>query len=241
MNLAESTWVKADEAFKTTELAIVPSGAVEVYGRHLPLGSDGIVALNMSLRLAKRVKAIVVPLTPVGCSQSLMSFPGTLTVEQSSLKAYLTDICNSLIKHGTKRILFINGHAGNVPIIGEICRELVERGVPAAQIDWWRAVYATGKQFTESGDLANGHAAEVGTSILLALRPDLVELDAMVAEEPKRGLPGKYPEILQYERAYREISASGTVGDPRSGSKEKGEKLINAFLDRVEAFLRDWK
>ena len=240
MNLAEVSWVRAEAALGKTDLAIVPVGAVEVYGRHLPMGADGWAAAEVTRRLAARVGAVTTPLVPIGCSQALMSFPGTLSVSSTALKAYLGDLADSLAFHGVRRILFLNGHAGNVPPIGELCRELGERGIKAAQVDWWRAVYRAGGDLTETGDLANGHAGEVGTSVMLAVVPRLVEPDMMVKEKPDYGRVAEFPEVIQYDRTYRQMSASGTVGDPFAGSAEKGEALINRFLDRVEAFLKEW-
>ena len=89
MNLQELSWTRAEQALAKTSLALVPVGAVEVDGPHLPQGPDGVVAQEIAKRLAQRVDAVVTPLVPIGCSQALMSFPGTLTVLSASLKAYL--------------------------------------------------------------------------------------------------------------------------------------------------------
>jgi creatinine amidohydrolase len=241
MNLAEMSWTRAEQALAKTDLALVPVGAVEVYGPHMPQGTDGFAAQEVAKRLAQRVEAVVTPLVPIGCSQALMSFPGTLSVSSASLKAYLTDVCDSLVAWGVKRILFINGHAGNVPPIGEMCREFIAQGIKCAQVDWWRAVYKAAPDVPESGELAIGHAGEVCTSVLMALRGDLVHPGAMVKEAPKRGLVGKYPEVMQYDVAYREITASGVIGDPFTATQEKGEAMIEKFLDRVVDFLKEWQ
>ena len=182
MNLAEMSWVRAERASAETDLALVPMGAVEVYGPHLPQGSDGFAAQEIARRLQERVGAVVTPLVPIGCSQALMSFPGTLSVTSESLKAYLADVCESLGTWGIKRILFLNGHAGNVPAIGEICHEYIARGINCAQVDWWRSVYKAAPDVAETGELAVGHAGEVCTSVLMALRGDLVVPEEMVAE-----------------------------------------------------------
>ena len=242
MNLAEMAWVDAEKALAKAKIALVPVGAVEVYGKHLPQGSDGFAAQAFAARLAERIDAVVTPLVPVGCSQALMSFPGTLTVSPEALKAYLGDVCDSLIHWGIKRILFVNGHAGNVPHIGDLCRAYIDQGVKCAQIDWWRAIYRAGLDINvpESGPSANGHAAEVGTSILLAIRPDLVIPENMVAETAQRGRVGAYPEIIQYDVTYRAMTRSGVSGDPTSGSAAKGEAMIEQLLTRVEAYLNEW-
>jgi creatinine amidohydrolase len=241
MNLAEMSWVQAERALAETDLALVPVGAVEVYGPHMPQGSDGFAAQEIARRLEERVNAVVTPLVPVGCSQALMSFPGTLTVTSASLKAYLSDVCESLETWGIKRILFLNGHAGNVPAIGEICREFIARGVNCAQVDWWRSVSRAAPDVAETGELAVGHAGEVCTSVMMELRGDLVVPDAMIKEIPNRGLIADYPEVMQYHVTYRQITASGVIGDPTTATRKKGEAMVGRFLDRVVDFLAEWQ
>jgi creatinine amidohydrolase len=170
-----------------------------------------------------------------------MSFPGTLSVTSEALKAYMSDICDSLVTWGIKRILFLNGHAGNVPAIGEICREYIARGTNCAQVDWWRSVYKAAPDVAETGELAVGHAGEVCTSVLMALRGDLVVPEEMVKEMPKRGTIGDYPEVMQYHVTYRQITASGVIGDPTAATREKGEAMVERFLDRVVDFLAEWQ
>ena len=108
-------------------------------------------------------------------------------------------------------------------------------------MDWWRAVYKAAPDVPESGELAIGHAGEVCTSVLMALRGDLVDPGAMVKEMPRRGLVGKYPEVMQYDVTYREITDSGVIGDPFTATQAKGEEMVGRFLDRVEAFLKEWQ
>jgi creatinine amidohydrolase len=240
--LAEMSWVEAEQALGNTDLALVPVGAVEVYGPHLPQGSDGYAALEVAKRLAERVGAVVTPLVPIGCSQSLMSFPGTLTVSPEALKLYLADVCNSLVKWQIKRILFVNGHAGNVPIISQIAFDLQPKGIKCAQVDWWRAVAKVAADVSDTGPSAIGHAAENCTCVMMAVRGDLVDRSKMVKEmKPNFGLIAKYPEVMQYAPPYREIAPAGINGDPTTATGEKGERIIAKFLDRAVAFLQEWR
>jgi creatinine amidohydrolase len=240
MNLQEMTWMQAAKALEQTNLAIVPVGALEVYGPHLPMGSDGLVALEMAKRLSERTGAVITPLIPIGCSQSLMSFPTTLSVEPETLKAYLREVCNSLIAHGIKRILFFNGHAGNVALIGELGRELEAKGIKTAPVDWWGAVAKAAPEVYDTPQ-PHSHAGEACTSVLLTVRPDLVDKSQITKEQGRRGLMGKYPEVIQYGRPFREISTSGMTGDATSATREKGDTMIAKTLVRIEAFLQEWQ
>ena len=124
--LSKMTWLEIDALRKKTDLAVIPAGAVEVYGQHLPTGSDGIVALALAIALAERIPVAIAPLAPVGESKSLSAFPGTLWVSAESLKAYIGDIARSLIHWGFRRLLFINSHLGNVAPISPRARQLQE-------------------------------------------------------------------------------------------------------------------
>ncbi len=239
--LAEMSWEDAELALAKAKLAIVPVGAVEENGPHLPQGSDGFAALEVANRIADRIDAVVTPLVPIGCSQMLMSFSGTLSVTPEALKAYLNSVCDSLVYWGIKRILFVNGHAGNVPVIDDLCREYLGKGIKCAQVDWWRAVAKAAPNVPDTGDIATGHAAENCTSVLMAVRGDLVYSSRIVKEVPKGGLVSKYPEVIQYDIPFRQMTASGVGGDPTTASREKGELMISKFLDRVIAFLNEWQ
>ena len=93
---------------------VIPSGAIEVYGPHLPLGSDSVVAVAVARRVARELDAVCTPLIPVGYSRDLMSHPGTLTVTPDAFRAYFEGICLSLVHWGFRDLLFLNTHAGNV-------------------------------------------------------------------------------------------------------------------------------
>ncbi|WP_145407892.1 creatininase family protein [Paenibacillus xylanexedens] len=236
--LKEMSWTLFEEYKKHTNLVIIPVGAIEVYGPHLPLGSDSLLADQLAKLVAERVGAIIGPTVEAGDSNVLNDFPGTITIRPESLKAYLGDIVHSLLTWGFTRILFINGHAGNVPIINQIVHQL--RGqhsdVQAAQIDCWRFIKAQDHGISETGKLANGHAGEIGTSVLLHLHPELVHQDKIADEVPD--YEDAYPEIVKYGRL-SSISKSGVVGSPSFATVEKGELLVQHSVDRIVQFLHD--
>ena len=231
--LAKMTWLEIDQLRRGTDLAIVPSGAVEVYGRHLPTGSDGIVALALAKALAEQVPAGISPLVPVGESKALSAFPGTLWVSAESLKAYIGDIARSLIHWGFRRLLFINSHAGNVAPIGQLAMTLQEtHGVICAQVDTWRFI----QPFTEDlwdSELPHGHASEAGTSMLLHVAPDLVKMEEAARTPPPSN---SFPEFIRY-RPYTEYTDTGTVGDGTGGTTEKGAETFQRAVNRLVAFV----
>lgn len=233
--VSRMNWVDFEEQAKTIDTVLIPFGAVEVYGPHLPMGADGIATSALAREVAERVPAFVAPLIPVGFSESLASFPGTLSVTPESLVGYARDVSESFIRWGCRRILFINGHAGNVPFLAELARQLEEDyDVRCAQIDWWRFIQPLVEDLVESDILPHGHASEFGTSVMLHLAPDDVKLDRALRTEP--AVTNPFPDFLR-SRAYRTLTSTGILGDATKGSADKGAETMRRAVQRTVDFL----
>mgnify|MGYP001133555256 CR=1 FL=1 len=235
--LREMSWTEFDCFRKACDLVIIPSGAIEEYGPHLPMGSDIIVAEEIAKRVAEATGALIGPSLEVGDSRVLSAFPGTMCVSESNFKGYMYDICESLRKWGFKRFLFITGHAGNLGMIAGICKEykVTHPDLKLAQIDWWRfASQNTGDALKYSGYMAHGHASECGTSVMLHLRPELVNMEAAVCH--KLDSENQFPDIVQYF-SIREKTPSGVIGDATIATKEKGEAVVTLCMDRILEFV----
>ncbi|RIK43203.1 MAG: creatininase [Chloroflexi bacterium] len=228
-------WEDYDAAQQQTDLVLIPFGAVEVYGPHLPLGADGIATTALARGIAEQVPALISPLIPVGYSKMLQSFPGTLSVKPASLVAYARDVAESFILWGCKRILWVNGHAGNVPFINELSAELEERhGVRCAQIDWWRFIQPLVKDLETAEFLPHGHASEFGTSVMLHLVPQYVKMERAVKTANQS--PDQWPDFLR-TRSYRAQSPTGVLGDGTLGTAEKGAETMRRAIERAVAFI----
>lgn len=237
MYIMNHPWVDFDELRSKTDLAIIPTGAVEVYGQHLPTGSDTIVVTHVANRVGDALGAAVLPTLPVGFSRSLGDFPGTLNISTTTLMAYVRETAESVISWGFKRILFINSHRGNIGPIGEVAMELQDKhGVRCAQVFWWDYAAGLAKDIVTTGAHANGHAAEVGTSVLLHVAPELVVRDRIKDQTPTSGVP--YGDITQY-KGMRARSDSGVMGNPEAGSAEKGAEIVKRAVDRVVEFVHN--
>ena len=238
--LHEMSWPEVAELLNRTDLVIVPTGAIEAYGTHLPIGSDSIVAVKVAQRIAEETQVAVAPLLPVGHSEPLLSFPGTLSLRTESLTMLMEDVCRCLIKHGFRRILFLNTHLGNVHCISTVAENLKKTGTVFAQIDWWRFL-ARIMPFEEDAErIPHGHASDVGTSVLLALQPDLVRMNYAKKEIPKPSVYTEYPWAITYPDL-EGISVSGVIGDPSEASSEKGERIIQEAMKHLIKFVEDFK
>ncbi|WP_238590941.1 creatininase family protein [Paenibacillus beijingensis] len=233
--IKEMSWKTFAERKKQTDLVIIPTGAFEVYGPHLPLGSDTLVAMKIAEMVASRTNALIGPALEVGDSSMLDEFPGTITIRPESFKAYLEDVVTSLVKWGFKDFLFLNTHAGNVPIINQVSYSLRNiKEIRRAQIDYWRFIKTMDYGILESGAAAHSHAGEAGTSVMMYLYPELVDLNRMTDE------PGKYqdsfPEVIKYIPLSSKTE-SGTVGRSTLATREKGEQLVLRSVNRIVRFL----
>src|SRR6185436_3431045 len=111
--LARATWPEL--AARPPRVAVVPLGATEQHGAHLPFATDTLVADALATRLAARLdSAVALPALPVGCSREHMGFPGTLDASAGTLASWLTDVVRSLARHGVERAIVFSAHGGNV-------------------------------------------------------------------------------------------------------------------------------
>lgn len=234
-SLAELPWRVAEAALKATDLVIVPLGSVEVYG-HLPQGTDGIAAEAMADAIARQMKALRTPLIPIGTTAMLSVFPGTLSVARATMEAVLRDLVFSLVKHGARRFFFVNGHAGNNDFVNAVIQELSEQGAQGATIQVW-----TFARNHDEGLFKNynphGHASEAGTSVMLHLRPDLVDASVRMKHKPTLS---PYQEVTTSMKM-RERMPDGMHGDTSEASAEKGKILFDRMVKRICEFIADWK
>lgn len=235
--LKEMSWKTFVERKKNTNLAIIPSGAIEVYGPALPMGTDTLVSVKMCESVAAKVDGIIGPCLEVGESAGLEAFPGTITIKAESFKQYMVDSVMSLKKWGFKDFLFLNTHLGNVPIIGQISLDLQrEEGIRCAQVDYWRLLKTLDYGIIESGPTAHAHASEAGTSVMLYFYPELCDMAHAVNEPPM--YKDKFPDIIKYSK-FTTKTVSGTIGDATIASAQKGEQLVTRATNRIVEFLVD--
>lgn len=230
------TWLEFDKRRKETKTVIIPSGAVEVYGPHLPLGSDLIVAEKIAQMVAEELNAVVGPVVEIGESQALSAFPGTLVAKPENLKEIYRDICESFIKWGFDKIFILNTHLGNTVPLNELLAELQdEYGIKCGSIGWWQYIPSLSKDiFTTS--TPHGHASEAGTSVMLYLYPEYVDMDLASSNESL--YKDKYPNITKI-LPFNRYTDNGTIGDAQAGTAEKGKIVVDRAVRELVDFIRD--
>ena len=224
-------------------IAVVPVAAIEQHGPHLPVITDSLLCATVARRGAERAVAaqdrpvLVTPTVWSGLSEHHMPFGGTLSLDFPAFSALVGGVCRALQRHGCGRILLLNGHGGNEAALRVIVDQLSPtfEGVVAC-VNYWHLAALEFAQILER-QAGVQHACEAETSMVLALRPELVDssrfAEASFAE-------GKSPGGAAYRwRSFAARTASGVIGDPTAASAEKGERLLDAAAAALADLLQN--
>ena len=242
--LPEMTWEDVAEELKQTDLIIFPVASTEVHGPHLPLSSDTIQGTEATRRIVARLASEGIRTVgglpiPMGVSMTQMDFPGTISLMPDTMMAVMRDVCNSVIKHGFRKIVLIMSHDGNLGALYSVAEEISKQpGVRVLLINW--LPYLRSKYTEVLKSKSGGHAGEGETARVLASIPELVRLDrAQVGpEEGGTGpqLEGDLPVhfgggTLDPPRGLRDKTPIGSFGDPRGATAETGDKCYDLIED----------
>ena len=236
------TW--QDVEAHPSRTAIVPLGATEQHGPHLPLGTDTWIADALAERLCATVgDAIRLPALAFGCSVEHAAFPGTVELRAETLAAVLVDVVASLVRHGVARVFLFSAHGGNSGPLAAALPALRAAAAPAgvdAFTDLAALTAVLHRCAASAGitpEAAGHHAGEVETSILLALRPHAVRTARFA---PGHVAPTADPQALFYP-SLRAHAPDGTVGDPRGADAARGLRYLDAWVDVLVAAYRGAK
>ncbi|MEY8336492.1 creatininase family protein [Lachnospiraceae bacterium 62-35] len=236
VQIKKMTWMEFDARRKKTKTLIVPSGAVEVYGPHLPLGTDIIVAEEIACRVAERTGALVSPWLEAGQSHPLYSFPGTVYCRPETVKAVYRDICKSFIKWGFENFLILNTHRNNAFPLDDLMMDLQdEYNIHCASVPWWQYLPSVTDGIFDTPEPQN-HASEAATSVMLYLFPQYVRMDKRMRIQSKAD--NRYPHIIQYPY-YNQLTDYGTIGDALAGTVEKGRLTVEYAVENISAFIKE--
>lgn len=229
-------------------VVIIPLGATEQHGPHLPVQVDWRLAYEVSLRAAAlmqgRQRAIVTPAIPFGMSEHHMSLGGTITLDYRTMAAVIGCVVRSAARHGFKRIFVLNGHGGNIAALETIITELtVELQLPLAAGTYWHIASASIASILEHQG-AVLHACEAETSMLQALSPETVLPLKQSYRTPLvpglSGIEGVNPGVYRWQQLATR-SKFGLIGEAWAASAEKGRQLLDAVSADVADALSNQK
>ena len=178
MRLADLTWPQAERVLAQDPVVIFPIGTAEQHGRHLPLGTDMIAPEYIADRIeAMDPSVLILPSWSYGQCDSQTEFPGTISLGPRLLYEVILKVLSSLMQHGARRFIALNGHGPNTGPIERAALELRRRGAALACLNWWRYVWDINREWR------GGHAGGQETAAILAIRPEDVDVSAY---EPAR-------------------------------------------------------
>jgi creatinine amidohydrolase/Fe(II)-dependent formamide hydrolase-like protein len=242
--LAHLTWQEVAALDKQTGVVILPVGAIEQHGPHMPTLTDTLIVttmLNAALaELPAEVKVWALPALNYGKSNEHTGFPGTISLSAQTLTAVLHDIAASVRSAGFRRLAFINGHGGNVAVLDAAARDI--RAVTGLMTFCLHpAAFGPPPYEVSPEERRYGfHAGESETSVVLAVAPELVHMDKATkhyAYFPETGTDLFYFGAASAAWLTRDWSPDGHFGDATLGTAEKGQARIKATAARLVALI----
>ena len=226
-----------------TSLVVLPVGATEQHGPHLPLGTDFLIVEHITLEAAREARStvdvLVAPTLHVGSSHHHLPFGGTISLSTERYYGALSDMVESLIESGFRRIFILNGHGGNHEIIQLVARDLaLKHPVNLGAASYWDlAREAVAKREPDLHGRFPGHAGVFETSVVMALRPDLVvePRPHRTAEELARTIVPQ--DQFRAERYGFWLSIDGYTDSPDLASPEWGRRLLAVIVPAVTGAL----
>lgn len=217
------------ESLAEFPVVILPLGATEQHGHHLPLGVDIYLSEYFSKEVAKATGALVAPTLPFGYSWVWRDVPGTISLQQNLVEDVIKDVAHSVSRYGGKMLVLINGHDSNNSSMKYAVRELAdELDMPVIYLFYPRMSEVI-KEVCESPTW-NGmiHACEFETSLMLHVNEALVDMNKTIKEYPKT--PNLYGASTI---SLGDLSKSGVFGDSTLATKDKGKKMAEIFTDKM--------
>ncbi len=228
MIIEDITMAEFEAGLARTRTVLIPFGATEEHGTHLPLATDTLQAMEIGRKLAERRPIFIAPPIHYGVCRSSSDHPGTISIRTETLKSLALDIVASLYRQGLRNVVILSGHAGgthNAALI-DAGEEMLRRHpeLKLAVLTEYLLAAGEGKDIIETA--GDSHAGEIETSRILHSHPQLVK------GEGEREFPSFPAGILVRDK--RRYWPGGVWGDPTRASAEKGARIEHVVLDALE-------
>lgn len=234
-------------ALTTHSVLVLPTGAIEHHGPHLPLATDSIMAEAVTKAATERARSRGVdvwtlPPLSYGSSSEHTWAPGTLSLSNATVLAALGDLGESIARTPARKVVFLNGHGGNVAILQVALRDLRRRFGLETFLTTFDVPAGDGIEGSDERGMGV-HGGHSETSLMLHLRPDLVHLSRAERHVPDHllafdriGFAGK-PVTMGW--LSNDFDTSGVIGDPTGASEERGAVLFEHAVEDVALSLAE--
>ena len=231
----------ADVEHLRYEVAVLPIGATEPHGKHLPYGQDAFHTAAIAERAChlaneRGAKTIRLPTIPYGVDTNQLGFPFAMNVHQRTLNSIVSDLMDSLVHHKVSKLVILNGHGGN-EFKSFLREQFGRRDIFVCLINWWTVAGDIGAEvFTHQDD----HAGEMEASVALYLYPELVHLErAGDGSTRQTDFEAMNRGWVQITRPWHLFTKDSTSGDPRQATREKGVRYVDTTVERIAQFLAE--
>lgn len=245
------TWEELRDIAAQSRVVIVPIGALEQHGPHLPLNTDNYIVSHLCYELGRRIpdEVVVLPVIPFAFDAHHMHFPGTITIQWNHIIQYLLDVLVSVAHHGFKRIVVVSGHGVNPPYMAVAGNELHYRtGAMCASLFWGTLIGAMDdlRESPTPGGMA--HACELETSVVLHLDQARVRTERVQREMGFEqtahiwmdiGIPASGVHLG--ELWWSGFSQTGVAGDPTVARGQKGKLIFERAVENFVEFVREFR
>jgi creatinine amidohydrolase/Fe(II)-dependent formamide hydrolase-like protein len=242
---ATLTWKEAERRLQETDIALLPVGAIEQHGPHLPLDTDAFDADYLAHRVARACslpRPLVLPLVPYGVSYHHDDFKGTISISNEAMARFIYDIGMSAARNGIRKLIIINGHGDNAPTLNYAAQMINRDARIFVCVDTGETSDADINTLTETHN--DIHAGEIETSTTLAVRPELVKMDKAVDETllfSNRYLDFSSENSVPWYVHTKKISESGIMGNPTLANAVKGRRIWKIMIAHLAALVEELK
>ncbi len=242
---SELSWPEAEQRFKEVDVALLPVGAIEQHGPHLPLDTDAFDANYLAQRVAEACsepKPLVLPVIPYGVSYHHDEFKGTVSISNDTLSHLVYEIGLSAARNGIKKLVIINAHGGNSPALNFAAQMINKDTHIFVCVDTGETSDVDIYEITQTPN--DVHAGEIETSTSLAVRPQLVQMEKaskLIPQFSSRYLNFTSKRGVLWYAYTKKISNSGVMGDPTKASAEKGRKIWKIMIAHLVSLVEDLK
>lgn len=248
MFLETMKWPEVDALPREEMLVICCISALEQHSLHLPMGTDYFIGAELVRRLEKHLpsRLLCLPTVWLGASEHHMDFAGTISASTSTIALIVREITTSIRRHGFYKLLFLNSHGGNRALLNNVIQDIGKEFPDMTVIGatYWEIIRDRLNELRESDFGGMGHACELETSLMLAISDASVDMKkarrdgTMPASRFTRGEMLSAPTVAIY-RSMKATTLHGGQGDPETASSSKGERMLEAIVQRLTELCDD--